>query len=65
MILEVSWDGLWTLPFGLSQSHGHGSWLMCEVTLSMLLGIKDAQFKKRMKQLAWDMHEQTSKLFTF
>ena len=34
MILEVSWDGLWTLSFGLSQSHDHGSWLMCEVTLS-------------------------------
>ena len=34
MILEVSWDGLWTLSFGLSQFHGHGSWLMCEVTLS-------------------------------
>ena len=31
MILEVSWDGLWTLSFGLSQSHGHGSWLMHEV----------------------------------
>ena len=26
MILEVSWDGLWTLSFGLSQSLGHGSW---------------------------------------
>ena len=23
MILEVSWDGLWTLSFGLSQFHGH------------------------------------------
>ena len=33
MILEVCWDGLWTLSFGLSQSHGHGSWLMCEVAL--------------------------------
>jgi hypothetical protein len=32
--LEVSWDGLWTLSFGLSQSHGHGSWLVCEVALS-------------------------------
>ena len=21
----------WTLPFGLSQFHGHGSWLVCEV----------------------------------
>ena len=34
MILEVSWDGLWTLSFGLSQFHGHGSWLMCEVALT-------------------------------
>ena len=30
MILEVSWDGLWTLSFRLSQCHGHGSWLVCE-----------------------------------
>ena len=35
MILEVSWDGgLWTLSFGLSQFHGHNSWLVCEVALS-------------------------------
>ena len=34
MILEVCWDGLWTLSFGLSQFHGHGSWLVCEVALS-------------------------------
>ena len=27
MILKVSWDGLWTLSFGLSQCHGHGSCL--------------------------------------
>ena len=33
MMLEVSWDGLWTLSFGLSQFHGHGSWLVCEVAL--------------------------------
>ena len=25
MILEVCWDGLWTLSFGLSKFHGHGS----------------------------------------
>ena len=30
MILEVSWDTF----FGLSQFHGHGSWLVCEVALS-------------------------------
>jgi hypothetical protein len=34
MILEVSWDNLWTLSFGFSQFHGHGSWLVCEVALS-------------------------------
>ena len=31
---RVCWDGLWTLSFGLSQLHGHGSWLVCEVALS-------------------------------
>ena len=35
MILEVCWNGLWTLSFGLSQCHGHGSWLVCEVALSV------------------------------
>ena len=33
MILEVSWNGLWTLSFGLSQFHGHGYWPVCEVAL--------------------------------
>ena len=32
---KVYWDGLWTLSFGLSQSHGHGSWVMCEVILNL------------------------------
>ena len=27
--------GLWTLSFGLSQFHGHGPWLVCEVALSI------------------------------
>ena len=31
--LKVSWDDLWILLFGLSQFHGHGSSLMCEVAL--------------------------------
>jgi hypothetical protein len=35
MRLEASWDGLWTLSCGLSQFHGHGSWLVCEVALSV------------------------------
>ena len=34
MVLEVSWDNLWTLSFGLLQFHGDGSWLMCEVALT-------------------------------
>jgi hypothetical protein len=29
MILELPSDSLWTLSFGLSQFHGHSSWLMC------------------------------------
>ena len=32
--LEVSWDNIWTLCFGLLQFHNHGSWLMCEVAIS-------------------------------
>jgi hypothetical protein len=39
MILEVSCNGLWTLSFGLSQFHGHGSWLACEVTLNMSISL--------------------------
>ena len=28
-------DGLWTLlSFGLSQFHGHGTWLVCEVAFT-------------------------------
>ena len=34
--LEVSWDSLWALSFGLSQFHGHGSWLVCEVALRLV-----------------------------
>ena len=34
MMLEVSWDGLWTLLLGSQQFHGHGSWLECEVALN-------------------------------
>jgi hypothetical protein len=36
MSLEVCWDNLWTLSFRLSQFHGHGSWLVCEVALNCL-----------------------------
>jgi len=36
MILEVYWDGLCTLSFGLSHFHGSGSWLVCVVALLFL-----------------------------
>jgi hypothetical protein len=29
--------GLWTLFFRLSQFHGHSSWLVCEVALSVVM----------------------------
>ena len=37
VILGVSWDGLWTLSFGLSRFHGHDSWLVCEVALVLFV----------------------------
>ena len=35
MIVEVCWGGIWALSFGLSQFHGHGSWLVCEAALKL------------------------------
>jgi hypothetical protein len=35
LILEVCWDGLWTLSFGLSLFHGHDSWLVCQMALRL------------------------------
>jgi hypothetical protein len=29
----------WTFSFGLSQFHGHGSWLMCEVALIGIISL--------------------------
>jgi hypothetical protein len=29
----------WTLSFGLSDFHGHSSWLMCEVVLGWFIGV--------------------------
>ena len=37
MILKVPWDSLWTLSFGLSQVHGHGFRLVCEVALNFFV----------------------------
>ena len=33
---RVCWDGLWTLSFGLTQFHGHGSWLVWKVALNVV-----------------------------
>ena len=54
MILEVSWDGLWMLSFGLAQFQGHGSWLICEVALRMMflawyIGPNDFEIKNNAK----------------
>jgi hypothetical protein len=42
MILEVSWDGRWILSFGLSQFHGHGSWLVYEVALNYDISVTNS-----------------------
>jgi len=52
MILEVSWDGLGTLSFGLSQFHGYGSWLMCEVALSIEVH-RHRLFRSKLHQIWW------------
>jgi hypothetical protein len=47
MMLEVSWDGLRTfLLFGLSQLHGHGSWLEGEVAVSISFVLKFIPLKE-------------------
>ena len=46
MNLEVSWEGLWTISFGLSQFHGHSSWLMCEVALNNTMNSQQFQIKQ-------------------
>ena len=38
----VCWDGLWTLSFGLSLSHGHGSSLVWEVAVRELIANSQA-----------------------
>ena len=47
MILEVIWDGLWTLSIGLSQFHGHGSWLVCEVVLEGEVGLRARMYRSK------------------
>jgi hypothetical protein len=42
--VEVAWDGLWTLYFGLSQFHGHSSWLVCELALRLKVGSNKPAF---------------------
>ena len=63
MILEVCWDGLWTLSFGLSQFRGHGSCLVCQVAFWMtriltnfaqkLPGHRTWELEPRLLQVRW------------
>jgi hypothetical protein len=54
MILEVYWDGIWTLSFGLSQFHGHGSWLVCEVTLIVVVKVAIVVIKASpFREISW------------
>ena len=46
MVLEVSWDGIWTPSFELSQFHGHNSWIVWEVAL-MLISVGDIRHNKQ------------------
>ena len=77
MALEVCWDGLGTLSFGLSQFHGHGNWLVCEVALCprSLLALANCtssafrlplfQFRAAKLQVEWDDYCWTSLKETF
>jgi hypothetical protein len=65
MILEAHWNGFWTLSFELSQLHGRGSWLVCEVALSdmssnLYLRHLLVSFKSN-----WKSNETSTKLFYF
>ena len=51
MILEASWDGLGHFLFGLSQFHGHGSWLVCEVALNQAYHMHKASLDARRSEL--------------
>ena len=62
MSLEVCWDGLWALSFGLSQFHGHGSWLVCDVALNSYGGVKPSSrgFVTREKVALFFVHSTVS-----
>ena len=47
--------GLWTLSFGLSQFHGHGSGFVCEVALSLTL----VTTSKLRESLRWPIFHKT------
>jgi hypothetical protein len=60
MILGMHWDGLWTLPFGLSQFHGHSSWLVCEVALSWTIGFtRDSYLRSASERDAENFYHDT------
>ena len=45
MILEVSWDGLWTLSSRLSEIHGHGSCSCVKWPLCDFVGVRENETK--------------------
>ena len=58
MMLEVCWDGrFWTISFGLSQFHGHGSWLVCEPEVLKLLSQLVACWNR---EFPYSFHEQST-----
>ena len=73
MILEVcTWDGLWTLSLGLSQIHGHGSWLVCvkwalpdRVVIFFLVASVLARWSRWAAQLSLVLRPQSSPRLLF
>jgi hypothetical protein len=49
-----------TLPFGLPQHHGHGSWLVCEMALSVTSLLID-----RVHKVETPIHDSIRELVTW
>ena len=64
MTLEVCWDALWTLFFGLSEFHGHGSWLVCEEVVTKGHFKHEIEDMLHSKISHWSKRLRPSKYFT-
>jgi hypothetical protein len=53
--MEVCWEGLSTLSFGLSQLHGRGIWLVCGVALIWVM--KQVAIGRVNKQIFFDLDQ--------